>query len=735
MGLFTAMAVVEIQLKLYFAPKMMIRFIGFLWSSHGAIAMVWICLLDAYTSCPDGLGKRIEAFLLPILIPRIKQLSRLHNRYDLNIRGVFMHVCETLVSQFDRLEIAIGKWGGRQLYEYSELKETGNIRLLVMKGRWFFSRPSCELIEVPLDEAPPFEAISYHWGLKPPSIPINVNGALILVTSAIDELLWYRRSIFTSHCFWIDAICINQTNLDEKSSQIPMMTQIYGRATRVVVWLGAPESRKDTRITRKMIRALNWPEIIRSTTQLLPTLFGNEKDAFVAVGKLFSHPWFERIWIVQEVAAGKTVHVMYHGICMEWEILVAAANRLSHNPELRARLLQHNLLKTTGSNTSTREHGQNTTVNVFEEIHWAHLQFLNMLRVSTQGGKILPLAGILVATFPCKATNPRDKIFAVLGISEDAQQLTSSLSYKDELEQVFLRATAFVLSTTSWFHLLSAAGRGYDSWNGEKRSELAEKLPSWVPDYSCDMIAGTRHPSTHCIRSKDPAGRVTFLKSNEKIIQLEVLAFDKIKNLGPKAKFHKLPDVSMREFSSLSDYWKQAGDDSHSNWYLNSRQLARQNLSSNSRSQAKVDQHFWQFIMKENEYQDAMSTVPTLYSPLSVQARKLFESFLSIQTWQEPPTMDKLHEMNLMAAYLARRLALNTSGRVFCITEVGHMALVPPLARKGDTLVHVRGGYLPMVLREKESGVRRAELVGTCLVEGVQDVHHGIFFWEDWILE
>jgi hypothetical protein len=138
--------------------------------------------------------------------------------------------------------------------------------------------------------------------------------------------------------------------------------------------------------------------------------------------------------------------------------------------------------------------------------------------------------------------------------------------------------------------------------------------------------------------------------------------------------------------------------------------------------------------MKESEYQDAMSAIPTLYSPLSIQARKLFESFLSIGTWQEPPTSSKFHEMDLMTTYLARRLTFNTCGRVFCTTEVGHMALVPPLAGKGDTLVHVKGGYLPMVLREKKSGFRRAELVGTCLVEGVQDVYHGIC-WEDWILE
>jgi hypothetical protein len=212
-----------------------------------------------------------------------------------------------------------------------------------------------------------------------------------------------------------------------------------------------------------------------------------------------------------------------------------------------------------------------------------------MLRVSTQGGKILPLAVLLVATFPCKATFPKDKIFALLGIAGDAQQLTSSLDYEDEWEQVFLRATAFVLSTTSWFHLLSAAGRGYDSWTGKEPSKYAEKLPSWVPDYSSDMLAGARHTSTHSILSKDPAGKVTFHASNEKIIQLEALAFDKIKKLGPKAKFYKLPDVFTLESPSLSDYWKQAGDENLPNWYLNSRQLARQHLISNSRSQAKVD--------------------------------------------------------------------------------------------------------------------------------------------------
>ena len=725
------MAIVELQLMLYFGPTVITLLVGLLWPIRGLIAMVLISLVDASATCPDGLGKQLAAILLPLLIPRVKKLTQLHNRYDLNIRGLFMHVCETLVASFDRWEISIGKRRRAQLYEYSELKTPGNIRLLKLKKRSLFCQPSCELIEVPLDESPPFEAISYNWGVKPPSTPIDVDGALVLVTATIDELLWYRRSIFTSHLFWIDGICINQNDPDEKSSQLPMMAKIYGRAARVVVWLGAPESRKDTHIVRKMIRALNWPEIIISTTALLPSLFGNEKEAFIAVGKLFSHPWFERIWIVQEVAAGKIVHVMYHGICIDWEVLVAAANRLGHNTELKTLLLRHNLPKATASNTSDYESRQDTTVNIVDQIHWPHLEFLTNIRRSTQMGKMLPLSLHLVATRGCKATDPRDKIFGLLGIAEDGPKFPPSC--KDDVDQVFLKATAFVLSTKEWFLLLSTAGRGYGSWNGKKRPELVDKLPSWVPDYNSDMVAGARLATTYSLLSRDPAGKVTFFMSNDKIIQLQVFSFDKIKYLGPKAKIYSSSDHLPNPDVPI-DAW--TGDDSSANWYICARRLARQKLSSSLESQEVVDQHFWELCMNASEYIDAMGTVPTLYAPLSVEARKLFESCLSIEQgeFKIPSTMERFQEMILMIMYLARRFAFSTGGKAFCITATEHMALVPPLAEDGDTLEHVRGGYIPMVLREKGPGVRRAELVGTCLVHGVQDVHFG-YHWENWLLE
>jgi hypothetical protein len=93
-----------------------------------------------------------------------------------------------------------------------------------------------------------------------------------------------------------------------------------------------------------------------------------------------------------------------------------------------------------------------------------------------------------------------------------------------------------------------------------------------------------------------------------------------------------------------------------------------------------------------------------------------------------------VNEVLAVEAYLARRFVRTAVGKAFCITAAGSMALVPPLAREGDTLVHISGGYMPTVFRRKTSGKRRAELVGTCNVYHVEDVYSGSD-WEDWLLE
>jgi len=748
-----SMATVEIRFYLYFGPTVALYIVRFLWSIRGIIAAVSISLTGTLILCPNSLRSQVTAMVFKIAVT----LIRLYSRYDINIRGLIIRACDALVAPFDRWEIEIVKWRRERRYrpltsyQYRKLETYRHIRLLRLKRRSIFSEPSCELIQVPLDKAPAFEAISHTWGDKDPSIPIVVDGHQILVTAAVEELLFYRRSFFCSSLFWIDAICINQSDVNEKSEQLPLMTDIYRRAFRVLVWLGASESFQDTRIVRKMIRVLTWPLIFLSTSSMLAGLFDNDEQAFIAVGRLFSHPWFERIWVVQEVAVGKAVHVMYHGICVDWNTLASAAKNLGSDTDLKCRLLYHLSPKTTSTSASDAKLGRSSTINTMEQLHWPNLEFITKIREVIRLGCPCSLAHALGMTIPYKSKDPRDKIFAVLGIANDGSKLPFKPNYIDSIEDVFLKTTAFILSSEDWFIILTVTGRGYESYTYKKRSKLLDKLPSWVPDFSSDTIAGTRPFSEESIRLRDIAGKVT-TTSDPRVIQLQVVEFDVIQHLGPKLKVRS-SSLPYRPNSSVPiDTFIEQGTQFMANmgaeerdWYLSARRLARETSVRFLKSQEAADQGFWELCMSHGEHMDRWGPPPTVCTPLSSSFRKYFEFFFLTNPKESlsdgEPMLGSIlgkkvtaNEALLMQMYLFRRFSVAAGGKAFCLTASGSMALVPPLAREGDMLVHIRGGYVPIVLRRKSPGERRAELVGTCKVHYVEDVYSGSG-WEDWLLE
>jgi hypothetical protein len=76
---------------------------------------------------------------------------------------------------------------------------------------------------------------------------------------------------------------------------------------------------------------------------------------------------------------------------------------------------------------------------------------MTKIRLSVEKGNIFPLSLIIAMTMVCKAKDPRDKIFAVLGIAKDGHKLPFKPNYIDDVDKVFLRITAFVLSSKDWF--------------------------------------------------------------------------------------------------------------------------------------------------------------------------------------------------------------------------------------------------------------------------------------------
>lgn len=112
------------------------------------------------------------------------------------------------------------------------------IRLLILLPGQPGDDVKCDLQTVSLDNKPMFEALSYVWGNDKDSVPIVVQRRQWQIKPNLDMALRALRHSREERRLWIDALCIDQSNMNEKSDQIALMGTIYCTALRVIAWLG-----------------------------------------------------------------------------------------------------------------------------------------------------------------------------------------------------------------------------------------------------------------------------------------------------------------------------------------------------------------------------------------------------------------------------------------------------------------------------------------------------------------
>ncbi|KAF2108132.1 heterokaryon incompatibility protein-domain-containing protein, partial [Lophiotrema nucula] len=98
-------------------------------------------------------------------------------------------------------------------------------------------RMLCSLVPAPIADTE-YEALSYAWGTSLVPHKIIVDGAPFYVTSNLYSALYELRQMERDRIIWIDAVCINQSDNIEKSTQVQMMRSIYSKASKTIVWLG-----------------------------------------------------------------------------------------------------------------------------------------------------------------------------------------------------------------------------------------------------------------------------------------------------------------------------------------------------------------------------------------------------------------------------------------------------------------------------------------------------------------
>ena len=194
------------------------------------------------------------------------------------------------------------------------------IRLLILKpAEDTNALICCRLQHVTFAQKPKYEALSYTWGNEIVRHKISIDGKDFEVGQNLFDALRHLRDPLKDRTLWVDAICINQSNVPEKNHQIGIMPFIYMRAKTVLVWLGVPEDGTD--------QLWKWEKNFDKSGNFI----AGDADE-ILLYTLCDNPYWKRVWIIQEVGLAKKLLVHYGAYKAEWTTFI---KRIQSNYKFR----------------------------------------------------------------------------------------------------------------------------------------------------------------------------------------------------------------------------------------------------------------------------------------------------------------------------------------------------------------------------------------------------------------
>lgn len=240
--------------------------------------------------------------------------------------------------------------GRQSTYSYTSLDETKReIRLLRILPRYSSDSPDsqtpagvvaqsealvhdtikCKFSLISLNSPPPFEALSYTWGSPGAGRTIEVEGHVVSVTNNLYSALHHLRQD-RERIMWIDALCINQNNLNERTNQVALMQYIYSLASTVTVFLG--EAWEGSDVAMGFLQRMHADPKLHFDPYLDPhiEIQGMDLGSVLLRDHLitfFSLPWFTRVWTIQEYVLARQITVQCGTHSINGDIFLTIFNR------------------------------------------------------------------------------------------------------------------------------------------------------------------------------------------------------------------------------------------------------------------------------------------------------------------------------------------------------------------------------------------------------------------------
>ena len=192
----------------------------------------------------------------------------------------------------------------RILRVLSELSPQGRIQCLLMNGSTRF----------------PYTCLSYRWGSSAHGHLIEVNGKTLEVRTNLWNFLDMARTRYDYIPLWIDAICLDQSNIAERNHQVRQMGHIYNAAVEVLVWLGIGEPAHAHALEclehdSFFMNILESRDVAKVDPQTAASIYCFQES----LTQLCEDEYWGRVWIVQEILLAKQLQVVYGYTQISWE--------------------------------------------------------------------------------------------------------------------------------------------------------------------------------------------------------------------------------------------------------------------------------------------------------------------------------------------------------------------------------------------------------------------------------
>lgn len=447
------------------------------------------------------------------------------------------------------------------------------------------------------------------------------------------------------------------------------MDWIYTHATRTFVWLG--EENKATHDAFELLRDLykviskykqQYDYLVRRPTiedlydHGMPT---SEDNRWLTLDALLHNEWFSRTWVLQEVALAKDPWLLNGKHLFSWHEFEEIAHVLTDSGA------SHHLMLPVGRAYSVAQ---------------IHFQCLRPEGVS--------LLNLLAMSTSTTTTKPKDKVFALLGIASDKNELRQILDYGDHISATLTKVALFYLRAGCLDVLNFSADPSLRSF---------QRIPTWVPDWShngpaMDMLALMYRVAGLSTFTPRVPRKLPRVLSNRGTLVLSGTFIDRVKDFGKHiSPLHQnLYSMDGRSAGTRLEQWRNIANSSYA--YGTTKNI-----------------------------QEAFARTIVVGEVSGVgqceQFSDLYSNWIK-QLFKQPRHSDQAaNEARIKVQRYARRAQMTCLKRSFFTIEGGYMGLGPYFLRPGDLVAHLDGGSTFYVVRKAEKSCYT--IVGDAYIHGV----------------